>query len=64
MKKTYHTPGVINGSLAYDFDALERRLEGIAPLEPDMYTAPMEETPAEVISKAREQAQNSTRVDA
>ena len=61
MRRTYRTPGVVNGSLAYDFDTLERRLEGIAPMEPDMYTAPMEETPAEVISKAREQAKAQVR---
>jgi len=61
MRRAYHTPGVVNGSLAYDFDTLERRLDGIAPLEPDMYTAPMEETPAEVISKAREQAKAQVR---
>ena len=61
MRRTYRTPGVVNGSLAYDFDTLERQLEGIAPLEPDMYTAPMEETSADVISKAREQAKAQVR---
>ena len=59
--RRYRTPGVVDGSLAYDFDALERRLEGIAPLEPDMYTAPLVETPADVISRAREQARARVR---
>ena len=49
-RKTYRTPGVINGSLAYDLDTLERRLE--TSLEPDLYVPPREETAAEVISKA------------
>ena len=61
MRKTYRTPGVVGGSLAYDFDALERQLDGIAPLEPDMYTAPLVETPADVISRAREQAKARVR---
>ena len=52
-RRTYRTPGVVNGSLAYDFDTLERRLE--RSLEPDLYVPPREETAAEVISKAREQ---------
>ena len=61
MRRSYRTPGVVNGSLAYDFDTLERRLEGIAPLEPDMYTAPLVETPADVIARAREQAKEQVR---
>ena len=61
LRRTYRTPGVVNGSLAYDFDTLERRLEGIPSLEPDMYTAPMVETPADIIARAREQAKAQVR---
>ena len=61
MRRTYRTPGVVNGSLAYDFNTLERKLEGIPSLEPDMYTAPLVETPADVISRAREQAKAQVR---
>ena len=45
-KKRYRTPGVVNGSLAYDFGALERQLENTGRMAPDLYSAPLEETAA------------------
>ena len=60
-KKRYHTPGVIDGSLAYDFGALERQLENTGRMAPDLYSAPMEETAADVISRAHEQAKAKVR---
>ena len=53
-KKRYRTPGVVNGSLAYDFGALERQLENTGRMAPDLYSAPLEETAADVISRAHE----------
>ena len=50
VKRTrYRTPGVVNGSLAYDLDALERRLE-----QPEIYAPPKKKSSAEVIAKAHE----------
>lgn len=46
--------GMVNGSLAYDFGALERQLEDTGRMDPDLYTLPMEETSADVISRAHE----------
>ena len=60
-KKRYRTPGVIDGSLAYDFGALERQLENTGRMAPDLYSAPMEETAADVISRAHEQAKAKVR---
>ena len=60
-KKTYNTPGVINGSLAYDFDALERQLEDTGYMTPDLYAAPMEETAADVIARAHESTKAKVR---
>lgn len=58
-KRSYRTPGVVNGSLAYDFNTLERRLE--SSLEQELYVPPREESAAEVISKAREQTKAQIR---
>ena len=55
-KRTYNTPGVVNGSLAYDFKTLERQLENTGYMEPDGLTRPMEETPADIIAHAHESA--------
>ena len=60
-RRKYHTPGVVNGSLAYDFKTLERRLEDTGYMEPDGLTRPMEETPADVIAHARESAKAKVR---
>jgi len=60
-RKKYNTPGVINGSLAYDFGALERQLEDTGYMEPDLYAAPMEETAADVISRAHESTKAKVR---
>ena len=60
-KRKYNTPGVVNGSLAYDFQTLERRLEDTGYMEPDRLTRPMEETPADVIAHARESAKAKVR---
>ena len=53
-KKQYRTPGAVNGSLAYDFDALERQLEQIGDMGRDLYTAPLKERSADVIARAHE----------
>ena len=34
-KKQYRTPGVVNGSLAYDFNTLERQLDRTGRMTPD-----------------------------
>ena len=60
-KKRRNVPGVVNGSLAYDFNTLERQLERTGRLEPDLYTAPLEETSADVISRAHEHAKARVR---
>lgn len=60
-RKYYRTPGVVNGSLAYDFKTLERRLEDTGYMEPDHLTRPLEETPADVIAHARESAKAKVR---
>ena len=60
-KRKYNTPGVVNGSLAYDFKTLERRLEDTGYMEPDGLTRPMEETPADVIAHAHESAKAKVR---
>ena len=61
MRRKYHTPGVVNGSLAYDFKALERQLESTGYMEPDHLTRPLEETPAEVIARARAETKAKVR---
>jgi len=60
-KKRYRTPGVVNGSLAYEFDALERRLDATGHMTPDLYAPPMEEHPADVIARAHEEAKARVR---
>ena len=60
-RRKYNTPGVVNGSLAYDFETLERRLEDTGYMEPDRLTRPMEETPADVIAHAHESAKAKVR---
>lgn len=60
-KKRRNVPGVINGSLAYDFNTLERELERTGRLEPDLYTGTLEETSADVISRAHEHAKARVR---
>ena len=60
-KKRRNVPAVVNGSLAYDFNTLERQLERTGRLEPDLYTAPLEETSADVISRAHEHAKARVR---
>ena len=60
-RKTYSTPGVINGSLAYDFDALERQLDSTGRMGSDFYAPPMEETAADVIARAHESAKAKVR---
>ena len=60
-RRKYNTPGVVNGSLAYDFKTLERQLENTGYMEPDGLTRPMEETPADVIAHARESAKAKVR---
>ena len=60
-KRTYNTPGVVNGSLAYDFKTLERQLENTGYMEPDGLTRPMEETPADIIAHAHESAKAKVR---
>lgn len=52
-KKRYYSSAV-NGSLAYDFDALERQLEQTGDMGRDLYTAPLEERSADVIARAHE----------
>ena len=62
VRRKYRTPGVVNGSLAYDFDALERQLERTGRPERDFaYAPPMEETPADVIARAHESAKARVR---
>lgn len=61
MKRKYNTPGVVNGSLAYDFQTLERQLENTGYMEPDHLTRPLEETPADVIARARAEAKAKVR---
>ena len=39
-RRKYNTPGVVNGSLAYDFKTLERQLENTGYMEPDGLTRP------------------------
>lgn len=46
--------GMVNGSLAYDFGTLERQLEDTGRMDPDLYTPSLEETSADVISRAHE----------
>lgn len=60
-KKYYHTPGVVNGSLAYDFDALERQLDTTGHMGSDFYAPPMEETAADVIARAHESTKAKVR---
>ncbi len=60
-RRKYNTPGVVNGSLAYDFKTLERQLENTGYMEPDGLTRPMEETPADVIAHAHESAKAKVR---
>lgn len=60
-KKRYRTPGVVNGSLAYDFNALERKLDRTGRMTPDLYAAPMEESAADVIARAHEKAKSQIR---
>ena len=60
-KRRYNTPGVVNGSLAYDFKTLERQLESTGYIEPDRLTRPLEETPADVIAHAHESAKAKVR---
>ena len=40
-RRKYNTPGVVNGSLAYDFKTLERQLENTGYMEPDGLTRPI-----------------------
>lgn len=61
VKRKYNTPGVVNGSLAYDFRTLERQLENTGHMEPDHLTRTLEETPADVIARAREEAKAKVR---
>lgn len=61
VKKRYRTPGVVNGSLAYDFHTLERQLDRTGRMTPDLYAAPMEEHPADVIARAHEKAKQQVR---
>ena len=62
VRRKYRIPGVVNGSLAYDFDALERQLERTGRPERDFaYAPPMEETPADVIARAHESAKARVR---
>ena len=61
VRRKYNTPGVVNGSLAYDFKTLERQLENTGYMEPDRLTRPMEETPADVIAHAHESAKAKVR---
>ena len=60
-RRKYNTPGVVDGSLAYDFKTLERQLENTGYMEPDRLTRPMEETPADVIAHAHESAKAKVR---
>lgn len=60
-KKRYRTPGVVNGSLAYDFNTLERQLDRTGRMTPDLYTAPMEEHAADVIARAHEKTKAQIR---
>ena len=61
-KKRHARPQMTNGSLAYDFRSLERQLEDTGRMEPDLYTAPLQETAADVISRAREHTKARVRV--
>lgn len=60
-KKQYRTPGVVNGSLAYDFNTLECQLDRTGRMTPDLYTAPMEEHAADVIARAHEKTKAQIR---
>ena len=60
-KRRRNVPGVVNGSLAYDFNTLERELERTGRLDPDLYTGTLEETSADVISRAHEHAKARVR---
>lgn len=60
-RKKYHTPGVVNGNLAYDFGALERELDNTGHMTPDLYASPMEETAADVIARAHESTKAKVR---
>lgn len=60
-KKRYRTPGVVNGSLAYDLNTLERQLNTTGRMTPDLYAAPMEEHAADVIARAHEKAKRQVR---
>ena len=61
-RRRHNKPEVINGSLAYDFRSLERQLEDTGRMDPDLYTAPLQETAADVISRARAHTKARVRV--
>ena len=61
-RRRHNKPEVINGSLAYDFRPLERQLEDTGRMDPDLYTAPLQETAADVISRARAHTKARVRV--
>lgn len=53
--------GMVNGSLAYDFGTLERQLDDTGRMDPDLYTPSLEETSADVISRAHAHAKAKVR---
>ena len=53
--------GMVNGSLAYDFGTLERQLDDTGRMDPDQYTPSLEETSADVISRAHAHAKAKVR---
>mgnify|MGYP005777191593 CR=1 FL=1 len=55
------TTGMVNGSLAYDFGTLERQLDDTGRMDPDLYTPSLEETSADVISRAHAHAKAKVR---
>ena len=60
-KKPRAMAGMVNGSLAYDFGTLERQLEDTGRMDPDLYSLPLEETSADVISRAHEHTKAKVR---
>ena len=60
-RKKYNTPGVVNGSLVYDSDSLERQLESTGRKGRVPYALPMEETAADVIARAHESTKAKVR---
>ena len=53
--------GMVNGSLAYDFGTFERQLDDTGRMDPDLYTPSLEETSADVISRAHAHAKAKVR---